>query len=230
MPIRRVSRRERATLAIPWGLSVLVGVSLVVIVVEPIEKLPIHSLHVRRRELCVSEGSEGQQALRATMVRGRWSLVAVREGAGVHVSGSCGRALWSRGRREQWVVSVAACEHVFVTIKGRPYTWLRDALARGDLAGVRAAALEVPRVQLADALAIVLLMAEHGDGALDPAATKWVGRLALERQSVRLVDLQLAVVALEILPQRPRDARAILADLCERHALEGIVGLDGGAD
>jgi hypothetical protein len=117
-----------------------------------------------------------------------------------------------------------------VSIKDRPYPWLRAALARGDLAGVRAAAVEIPRVQLADALAIVLLMAQRDDGALDPAATKWVGRLALERQSVRLADLHLAVVALEVLPQRPRHARAILADLCERHALEGVVGLDGELD
>jgi hypothetical protein len=52
------------------------------------------------------------------------------------------------------VLFARACERVFVSIKGQPYTWLRASLQRGDLAGVRSAALELWQVNLADALAI----------------------------------------------------------------------------
>jgi hypothetical protein len=88
----------------------------------------------------------------------------------------------------------------------------------------------IARIRLADALAIVLLMADAADSALDPAATRWLGRLAVERPTVRLKDLRLALAALEVLPHRPRDARSILAGLCERHGLESVVGLDRDVD
>lgn len=63
------------------------------------------------------------------------------------------------------------CEHVFaVSIKGRPHTWLLAAIRRGDLAGVHAAAAELDhQVNLADALAIVLVMAAHRDRRYDRA-------------------------------------------------------------
>jgi hypothetical protein len=67
-----------------------------------------------------------------------------------------------------------ACANVCVSIKGRPYTWLRASLQRGDLAGVRCAAIELRQVNLADALAIVLLMSANQDPAYQRAATRWL--------------------------------------------------------
>lgn len=48
------------------------------------------------------------------------------------------------------------------------------AIRRGDLAGVRAAAAELGhQVKLADALAIVLVMADHRDRRYERAAVRW---------------------------------------------------------
>ena len=66
---------------------------------------------------------------------------------------------------------------LFVSIQARPYTWLRAPLQRGDLPGARSAATELPQINLADALAIVLLMAADDDAAF-----------ARERVTTAIVD------------------------------------------
>jgi len=116
---------------------------------------------------------------------------------------------------------------VFVlSIKGRSHTWLLAAIRRGDLAGVRAAAAELShRVNLVDALSIVLVMAGHGDGRYDRAAARWLARLAYERPAVRLEDLRLGLTALEALPHNPAAAKRQLAGLCRRHGLDNVIGL-----
>ncbi len=69
------------------------------------------------------------------------------------------------------------------------------------MAGVRAAAAELGhRINLVDALGIVLLMAARQDGGYERAAAKWLARLALERPAVRLDDLRVALTTLEALP------------------------------
>lgn len=119
------------------------------------------------------------------------------------------------------------CEHAFaLSIKGRSHTWLLAAIRRGDLAGVRAAAAELGhRVNLVDALAIVLVMAAHDDGRYDRAAARWLARLAYERPAVGLEDLRLGLVGLEALPNEPGAAKRQLADLCRRHDLDNVIGL-----
>ena len=113
-----------------------------------------------------------------------------------------------------------------LSIKGRPHTWLLAAIRRGDLAGVRAAAAELGHeVNLVDALSIVLVMADHGDGRYSRAAAKWLARLAYERPSVRLDDLRFGLTALEALPYKPDIAKRQLAALCRRHRLENVIGL-----
>ncbi|MEA2192967.1 MAG: hypothetical protein QOI73_3088 [Solirubrobacteraceae bacterium] len=113
-----------------------------------------------------------------------------------------------------------------MSVKGRPYTWFRMALRRGDLVGVRAAAAELGhKVNLVDALSVVLLMAVRDDEAFDRAATRWLARLALERPAVGLDDLRLGLSALEALPYNRDAARMTLAELCERHRLDDVVGL-----
>ena len=108
---------------------------------------------------------------------------------------------------------------MFVSIKGRPYMWFQAALARGDLAGVRAAAAELPHVNLTDALAVCLLMSKDDDVLYERAATKWLARLALERPTVGLDDLSQALHALQALPANPLAAKAVLAGVCCQHDL-----------
>jgi hypothetical protein len=43
---------------------------------------------------------------------------------------------------------------------------------------------------------LVLLYADTGNAKFEPAAVRWVARLALEGRDVRLVDLQRAVAVL----------------------------------
>jgi hypothetical protein len=113
---------------------------------------------------------------------------------------------------------------VFVSIRGRPHTWLRASLRRGDLPGVRAAASELPRINLADALAIVLLMAAEDDDAYERAATRWLVRLAGERPGIALPDLAAATNALQRLGGA-RATRAALAELCARYDVGEVIGL-----
>ena len=113
-----------------------------------------------------------------------------------------------------------------MSIKGGPYGWFRAALGRGDLAAVRAAAAELGhRVNLVDALAIVLLMAAREDDAYERAATRWLARLVWERPAVGLEDLREALAALELLPRDPAAAKHALTAFCERQGLTRVVGL-----
>ncbi len=109
-----------------------------------------------------------------------------------------------------------------VTSQGSAYGRFQRALRTGRLPQIHAAALELPHVELIDALRIVLLMRAADDERYDRAATRWLARFALERPSARLEDLQLALHALEALPYNERAARATLGRLCEAHGLRRV--------
>src|SRR5688572_20033237 len=106
-----------------------------------------------------------------------------------------------------------------MTAKGSSYAWFRRCLARGDLAGVRAAAVELPVVDLVDALRICLLMAQQGDRRFERAAVRGLARLALERHP-SLDDLRAGVIALEAPPLNPAGAKQELTTLCGRLGLQ----------
>ena len=110
-----------------------------------------------------------------------------------------------------------------MTSSGSPYARFRRALATGNLAIVRAAAAELPAIDLGDALAICLLMSERDDDRFERAAVRWLARLALERPALGLEDLRHGLVAFEALPHNPAAARKTLAELCERLALHDAV-------
>jgi hypothetical protein len=93
---------------------------------------------------------------------------------------------------------------------------LDRALAGGDLAAVRAAAQERPKiVTLADAVRVLLLMVEADDPAYERAAVRWLARFTSECGGVTLGEAQAALEALEALPSP--DAHATLAALLKRH-------------
>jgi hypothetical protein len=114
---------------------------------------------------------------------------------------------------------------MFVSIKGGPYANFRRALERGNLDVIRGAAAELPRVDLADALTIVLLMDSHDDRSFERAATRWLARLVLERPALRLAELRSAVSALESLPRDREASIQALRQICTAHRLEGVFGL-----
>lgn len=61
------------------------------------------------------------------------------------------------------------------------------------------AARELSWLSLLDALALVALYARTGSPKFEPAALRWLARLALEGHDLQLADLQLAAAALACL-------------------------------
>ncbi len=106
-----------------------------------------------------------------------------------------------------------------MSTKGSAYARFKRALATGNLALVHAAAAELPRVDLVDALSICLLLSAHDDERFDRAAVRWLARLALERPALRLDDLRAGLVAFRALPHNPTAAREQLGRLCAAHGL-----------
>lgn len=85
------------------------------------------------------------------------------------------------------------------------------------------AALELPYVELADALAICVLMRRHDDRQFERAAVRWLARLGLEHPGVRLAELHHAAAALIELPSSR--AEATLVELCRHLGLGRPSGL-----
>ena len=70
-----------------------------------------------------------------------------------------------------------------MTSDGNPYARFRRALETGNEALVTAAALELPRIALDDALRICLVLRGGDPYRYERAAVRWLGRFALEAQT-----------------------------------------------
>jgi hypothetical protein len=103
---------------------------------------------------------------------------------------------------------------MFVTSEGNPYARFRRALKTGNGALVTAAALELPRVALDDALRICLVLRGGDSARYERAAVRWLGRFALEAHGVTIDDLRLAADALDALPDHAVEAMERLQRLC----------------
>jgi hypothetical protein len=99
---------------------------------------------------------------------------------------------------------------MFVSTKGGSYARFRRALDRVNLTLVRAAAAELPSVNLEDALRIYLLLRDADPSRYERAVIRWLGRLCLERPRLTLEELRRALAACEQLPQNPDQAVAEL--------------------
>jgi hypothetical protein len=100
-----------------------------------------------------------------------------------------------------------------MTRDGSPLTRLGHALRSGDLARVRAVAAELAHIPLGHALAILELIEAEDEARFEPAAVRWVGRLALEGPGLTLAQLHLAI-ALDGLPDD--EAKATLRTFARR--------------
>src|SRR4051812_7636455 len=101
---------------------------------------------------------------------------------------------------------------MFVTSSGSPYARFRRALATGNLTLIRAAATELPRVDLGDALTLCVLLAAREPERYERAAIRWLGRFCLERP-VTLVQVTQAAAAFELLSSDEETALARLQAL-----------------
>ena len=102
---------------------------------------------------------------------------------------------------------------MFVTAQGSALTRYRRALERRHIFGAEIAAKEMAYLSLRDALGLLALYSAEGSPKYGKAATRWLGRLALESDDLSLEDVQLAAAALHALPRRPDAAMKVLADL-----------------
>jgi hypothetical protein len=101
-----------------------------------------------------------------------------------------------------------------MTSDGNPYARFRRALETGNEALVIAAALELPRIALDDALRICLVLRGGDRARYERAAVRWLGRFALEARNATIDDLRLAADALDALPDRAAEAMERLQRLC----------------
>jgi hypothetical protein len=86
-----------------------------------------------------------------------------------------------------------------MTPTGSTHATFRRAVERGNLPMALVTARELGRLTLDDALALTALLARLGDARFEPAAVRWLGRLAVETQ-VALESLRLAVALVGSLP------------------------------
>jgi hypothetical protein len=111
------------------------------------------------------------------------------------------------------------CEHTFdvearpnMTSDGNPYARFRRALTTGNEAIVLAAARELPQID--DALRICLVLRSGDPERYERAAVRWLGRFALEARGATIDDLRRAANALDVLPQAASEAMERLQRLC----------------
>ena len=114
---------------------------------------------------------------------------------------------------------------VRVTAQGRPYARLQRALATGNPNIALAAAAELPRVPLPEALALCLLLREDRE-RFERAVVRWHARFCMEVSGVGASEAQLALSALRSIarPEYEAGARALIA-LLERRGLAEAAGV-----
>src|SRR6266508_1904802 len=110
-----------------------------------------------------------------------------------------------RGRSGRLARRLGPCEHSFVTSQGSASGRFQRACDRGHVEQAEMAAREMGRLSLIHALSLVVLYARTGSPKFEPAAVRWLARLALEGREVRLNEVQLAAAALACLRGRKHD-------------------------
>ena len=102
---------------------------------------------------------------------------------------------------------------MFVSIKGSPHARLRRALLTGNMAVIEGAAAELPALDLADALRVLIVMGKVRDPRYERAAARWAARAASERR-LSLADSRRVLALVEALPESPDAVGEALARLC----------------
>ena len=99
--------------------------------------------------------------------------------------------------------------------QGSAYARFRRALKTGNMAIIRSAAVELPHVDLGDALAVCLTIREAEPHRFERAALRWLARFCVERREATLAEVQAAAWAFENIADEPA-ALDTLQRLCSR--------------
>jgi hypothetical protein len=97
--------------------------------------------------------------------------------------------------------------------KGSAYANFQRALATSNLMLIRAAASELPAVDLDDALTVCALICEQEPHRYEQAAVRWIGRFCTETRDGTLANVQLATSAFVLLRGEPEAALRLLRAL-----------------
>jgi hypothetical protein len=130
------------------------------------------------------------------------------------------------------------CEHAFVGAAGSPYAAFRRALDKRNLTLAVAEARDLPVVNLADSLELLLLIRDYQPERYDGAATRWLARYCFEVPDVDLSEAALTAGALTTIaaPEERVGALALVA-LAHQRRLRDVervlrrslsLGSDGG--
>lgn len=104
------------------------------------------------------------------------------------------------------------CSHM--TSSGSPHARFRRALATGNMNIIRAAAAELPRVNLGDALSVCVAIARSEPARFERAALRWLARYCLERPNITVAHVSAAAAAFEQMRTDPESALVTLQRLC----------------
>ena len=99
---------------------------------------------------------------------------------------------------------------MFVSIKGGSYANFQRALKGGNLTMIRAAATELPAINLEDALRVCVVVADERPDLFEKAALRWSARYCLERKDASLDGLRQAAEAFARLDADREEALATL--------------------
>jgi hypothetical protein len=118
---------------------------------------------------------------------------------------------------------------VFVTSQGSAYSQFKRALERRNVMVAWAMASELPKIDLGDALALVLLALEKDAPRFDRAAVRWHSRLCREAP-LSLDEAELVLTALRAMagPAHPAATDALRA-VARHHGLHSVVRALGGS-
>jgi hypothetical protein len=101
-----------------------------------------------------------------------------------------------------------------VTSQGSAYSRFQRALNTGNLNIIRAAAAELPQVDLGDALTVCVAIREAEPHRYERAALRWLARFCLERRDATLAEVTAAAWAFEHMAEGPTLALDTLRRLC----------------
>lgn len=102
-----------------------------------------------------------------------------------------------------------------MSTKGSPYPRFQRALKTGNLAVIRNAAAELPRVELGDALSVCMAIHDAEPDRFNRAALRWLARYAVEKAR-DADDVHRAAAAFTDMPNDPDASLATLRQLVSR--------------
>lgn len=100
-----------------------------------------------------------------------------------------------------------------MTSQGSAYARFNRALLTQNPQLIDAAARELPHIDLADALRILVVMARKRDPRFERAAARWATRVAFERR-LDLADSRRVLALVDVLPDAPDAVAVRLRTFC----------------